>query len=71
MEGGLAHLIAPGVSRYINGGLRFQNKTAKGREVITKGRLSTFDLLALTSLDQLLFYIEDFMYLFYKTTNLI
>ena len=35
-----------------------------------KGRLSTFDLLVLTSLDQFLFYMEHIIYLFTKQATL-
>jgi hypothetical protein len=39
-------------------------------EVLSRGRLSMVDLLVLTSLDQLLFKIENIIKLFYKTSCL-
>ncbi len=43
----------------------------KYQETLSKGRrLSTVDLLVLTSLDQLLYSIENIIYLLYKTSCL-
>ncbi len=44
---------------------------SNNREVLWRGRLSTVDLLALTSLDQLLFILEVLLTFYTKHANLI
>jgi hypothetical protein len=42
----------------------------RNQEVLLRGRISTVDLLVLTSLDQLIFYIENIIYIVTKQAML-